>query len=303
MLVLTSIIGGGVAFADELPPGGTFVDDDQSVHEGYIEAIAREGITRGCGDIRYCPRQEVTRGQMAAFIVRALGLPSTDVDYFADDDGTMFEGNINALAEAEITMGCGDGTVYCPDSDVTRGEMAAFLRRAGEIPHVGGDRFTDDEDSVFEADIEAIAAAGITSGCNPPDNTLFCPELSTTRAQMATFLGRLLELRPITPPPADRADTSVADASVDDAIRTWFPDIYDQAVSVVECESKGDPEALNPSGYHGLFQIGEFYHRSAFERVTEQSWSDGIYVAYYNAQYARHLYDQSDSWSAWSCKP
>ena len=31
---------------EELPPGGTFVDDDGDVHEGYIEAIAADRITR-----------------------------------------------------------------------------------------------------------------------------------------------------------------------------------------------------------------------------------------------------------------
>ena len=38
----------GLAVAFDLPPGGTFIDDDGNVHEGVIEAIAAEGITRGC---------------------------------------------------------------------------------------------------------------------------------------------------------------------------------------------------------------------------------------------------------------
>jgi hypothetical protein len=43
---------------------------------------------------------------------------------------------------------------------------------------------------IFEADIERLAAAGITTGCNPPANDRFCPDRNVTRAQMAAFLQR-----------------------------------------------------------------------------------------------------------------
>ena len=59
----------GIADA-ELPPGGTFLDDDGSQHQGSIEAIAALGNTRGCNppsNELYCPRDPVTRSQMDAF--------------------------------------------------------------------------------------------------------------------------------------------------------------------------------------------------------------------------------------------
>jgi hypothetical protein len=43
---------------------------------------------------------------------------------------------------------------------------------------------------VFQGAIERLAQAGVTVGCNPPDNTNFCPDDSVTRGQMATFLVR-----------------------------------------------------------------------------------------------------------------
>ena len=70
--------------------------------------------------------------------------------------------------------------------------MAAFLARAYGLSSGGGDRFVDDNGSVFENDIEAIAAAGITTGCNPPVNDRFCPTSNVTRGQMAAFLHRAL---------------------------------------------------------------------------------------------------------------
>ncbi len=40
----------------------------------FIEALASAGITSGCGGGNYCPDDPITRGQMAVFISRALGL-------------------------------------------------------------------------------------------------------------------------------------------------------------------------------------------------------------------------------------
>jgi hypothetical protein len=71
--------------------------------------------------------------------------------------------------------------------------MAAFLVRAlGLTDDGGGNTFTDDDGSVFEEDIARLAASGITRGCNPPDNTKFCPGDKVTREQMAAFLRRAL---------------------------------------------------------------------------------------------------------------
>lgn len=67
-----------------------------------------------------------------------------------------------------------------------------MLCRSLGLPYVGGDRFIDDDASPFEADIQAIAAVGITVGCNPPDNDRFCPDNEVTRGQMASFLSRAL---------------------------------------------------------------------------------------------------------------
>ncbi len=187
------------AGAAELEPGGTFVDDDGSVHEGSIEAIAAAGITRSCnppvGD-RFCPSDPVTRGQMAAFLVRALGLGEAPGDSFTDDNDSVFEGDIERLAAAGITRGCSP-TAFCPDDPITRGQMAAFLVRAYGYPSTDVDPFTDDEESVFESDINALAASGITVGC---DDGLFCPEDQVTRDQMATFITRAEGLTPIVPP-------------------------------------------------------------------------------------------------------
>jgi hypothetical protein len=107
-------------------------------------------------------------------------------------DSHLFSADIDWLADAGITKGCNppDNTRFCPDDNVTRGQMAAFLVRALNLTDTGTTDFTDDDTSIFETDIEKLAAAGITRGCNPPDNTRFCPDDNVTRGQMAAFLHR-----------------------------------------------------------------------------------------------------------------
>jgi beta-lactamase superfamily II metal-dependent hydrolase len=185
---------------------GSFVDDDGNIHEPNIEAIAADGITKGCNppvNDRFCPDDPVTRGQMAAFLNRALHLPATAADFFTDDNDSVFEADINRLAAAGITKGCDppDNTTYCPDASVTRGQMAAFLVRGFGYTDPGtGDLFTDDDGSVFEDDIDKLGTAGVTKGCNPPVNDRFCPDDLVRRDEMASFLGRALGLTPVVPP-------------------------------------------------------------------------------------------------------
>jgi len=106
-----------------------FTDDSTDPHQDNINRVADAGVTRGCDADRYCPKRLVTRGQMASFLARALGLPSTSRDYFTDDDGTAHEDAINRLAAAGITPGCATNR-FCPRGNVTRAQMAAFLHRS-----------------------------------------------------------------------------------------------------------------------------------------------------------------------------
>ncbi len=190
----------GTVMVATLPDRGAFIDDDGNTFEADIEWLANSGITRGCNppvNDRFCPDDYVTRGQMAAFLHRALGgvlTPTVSVD-FVDDDGSTFENDIEWLGGVGVTRGCNPpaNDRYCPDDYVTRGQMAAFLVRAlGYTDNGGGDLFLDDDGNTFENDIDKLGTAGVTRGCNPPANDRFCPNDYVTRGQMAAFLHRAL---------------------------------------------------------------------------------------------------------------
>ena len=139
---------------------------------------------------------------------------ATTTDYFTDDDGSAFEGSINLLAAEGIAQGCNaTGTLFCPNRDITRAEMAVFLQRALDLPIPADTHQFEDTEGAAQGAIAAVAAAGITVGCNDA-GTLFCPNRSVTRAEMAVFLQRGFDL----PIPADTYRFQDTEGFAQDAI-------------------------------------------------------------------------------------
>ncbi len=102
-----------------------------SLFADWIEQLAAEGITAGCGGGNYCPTTPVTRAQMAVFLLKAEHGPSYTppacTGIFGDVTcPSLFADWIEQLAAEGITGGCGGGN-YCPNNPNTRGQMAVFL--------------------------------------------------------------------------------------------------------------------------------------------------------------------------------
>ncbi|MBK7320571.1 S-layer homology domain-containing protein [Candidatus Villigracilis affinis] len=120
----------GTVFGDV--PVGSFAAD-------WIEQLAAEGVTAGCGGGNYCPDATITRAQMAIFLLRGehgsvYTPPAATGTVFGDVPlGSFADAWIEQLALEGVTSGCGSGN-YCPDNSVTRAEMAVFLVRAFSLP-------------------------------------------------------------------------------------------------------------------------------------------------------------------------
>ncbi|MFZ5878110.1 MAG: ExeM/NucH family extracellular endonuclease [Chloroflexota bacterium] len=192
---------GGLPFVGEVytVSKAPIFDDVPFTHwaNDFIERLYNYGVTGGCGDgSDFCPDGNVTRAQMAVFILRAkygdtyvppaaTGLTFNDVDA-----GDFAADYIEALEAEGITAGCGGGN-YCPNAYITRAEMAVFILRgmygnAYTPPAATGLVFNDVDDGDFAAAyIEALEAEGITTGCGGGN---YCPNSFVTRAEMAVFL-------------------------------------------------------------------------------------------------------------------
>ena len=168
-----------------------------------INAMAQRGITAGCGSNNFCPNLNVTRDEMAIFIVRAIygndNFTYTTTPYFTDVTPTTFGFKwIQKLKDMGITNGC-TATTYCPLTVVTRDQMAVFIIRArlGLAIAGPGPTFTYPSTPYFT---DATAASefafpwiqrmkldAITNGCTA---TTYCGTAAVTRGQMAIFIMR-----------------------------------------------------------------------------------------------------------------
>ena len=135
----------GIHTSSYTPPaigaGSGFGDVPMDYWSGtWIKQLAAEGITTGCGNGNFCPEHPVTRAQMAVFLLRSkygasyappavgtgTGFGDVPPDYWS-------AAWIKQLVTEGITSGCGNGN-YCPETPVTRAQMAVFLVRTFSLP-------------------------------------------------------------------------------------------------------------------------------------------------------------------------
>ncbi len=95
-------------------------------------------------------------------LVLTTGLATAVVasNVFTDvPDSNQFHSSITWMSENEVTRGCNPpaNDEYCPEDDVSREQMASFMRRLAQTEGTVGDQVTDaseniaiDSDSVFE---------------------------------------------------------------------------------------------------------------------------------------------------------
>lgn len=176
-------------FTDVLPASPYF---------DFVNVIKLWSITSGCTATTYCPTANVTRGQMAVFVVRSVvgdDFTFSATPAFTDVPATHpFFKYVQKLKELGITAGC-SATTFCPDGNVTRGEMAVFLVR-GKMSSLHQDNFPFPQTAyftdvptthVFYKFVQKLRELGVTAGCGA---TTYCPGDPITREQMAVFLTR-----------------------------------------------------------------------------------------------------------------
>jgi plastocyanin len=183
-----------------IPAGFTDVNPSDFFYEA-VNLMKARGVTAGCSmlPLQYCPNANVTRAQMAIFIVRAAlggdGFSYSNTPYFFDVPPNAFGfAWIQKMYELGITAGCGGGN-YCPNDAVTRGQMAVFVTRA-RLGAAADSTFTYPAlpsfldvpiNHAFFKWIQRMKVDAITAGCGIG---IYCPDDLVTRGQMAVFIMR-----------------------------------------------------------------------------------------------------------------
>ncbi len=121
-------------------------------------------------------------------------VPFTDVT-----PATAYFDYISLMKSEGISAGCSASPpMYCPDTPVTRAQMAVFLVVALDLatgttltfpptPYFQDVPASGAPDSIYFNYVQRIAQLGITAGCSsaPP---LYCPDTALTQGQMAVFV-------------------------------------------------------------------------------------------------------------------
>ncbi len=183
--------------------GGSFPDVPQNAFYPFIENLFHNGVTGGCAGGGYCPGNNVTRAQMAVFLLKSrfgsafIPPPATGTVFPDVLAANPFAPWIEELARQAITGGCGGG-LYCPDASVTRQQMAVFLLKTRNgstyLPPPGLGIFGDVQcPGLFCDFIEDLYNQQITGGCQASP-LLYCPVSPVLRQQMAVFLVKTFGL-------------------------------------------------------------------------------------------------------------
>ena len=183
--------------------GDAFTDIDVvGVHAPAVQVLDGVGILDGteCATGRFCPSDPLPRWAMAVWLVRAIDgedpAAGGSGEFTDVDDQVWWAGHVDRLAGLGVTSGCAtDPARYCPWEAVTRGQMATFLTRAFDLDPALPVGFSDTAGNVHAQSVGALVAAHITAGCGT-DPDRYCPDEPVTRAQMATFVARMLRLVP-----------------------------------------------------------------------------------------------------------
>ena len=222
LAVLTTIVFSTPSATAE--PVNSFIDDDNSRFEPYIETAKESGLVAGCNppaNDRVCPHQTLTRGNMAIMLARALGINSDSADHFSDDNGNSAEAAINGLTESGVLMGCEKGLV-CPNRLITRGEMAAMITRA--FPAKGSpnpDKYSDIGESAFKQPLALLAAQGGLMACDQPTNRRLCPDAPVRKEEAIFAVMSVMGLDAAGTAPRDRNLAPIGFGDNFDELSLW----------------------------------------------------------------------------------
>lgn len=187
------------AVAEKQEPDPSFSDISGHWAETNIAAAVSAGFIKGYGDGIFRPDNKVTRAEFAVMLIGALKTEASTANSTFSDQSAIPDWAKEAITTAAaqgIVGGYPDGT-FRPSASINRSEMAVMIAKALELPlDSSGTSSYSDKTSIPAwaiGAVEALTAEGLMQGRS---GNRFAPEATSTRAEAATLLVRMLQYKP-----------------------------------------------------------------------------------------------------------
>ena len=181
---------GAVTFTD--------VGDEYAWAKDAISSLAEQNIILGVSEGVYAPEDNVTRDQLAALTVRALGITGEVLETPSFTDVSQDTWSFEAVELTKEFFGITEGK-FEPDEPADRLTVASVLVNAlnNQFPDLAYQdiamEFTDIE-SLSAADREVIRKAAVSGIVNGYPDRTFRPEEDVTRAEVAVMIDRVMKV-------------------------------------------------------------------------------------------------------------
>ena len=178
--------------ATALPVVTYAADYDNHWAKEAITKWSEKEVLEGYEDGTFKPNNKVTRGELAAIIVRVFGLTDTSAaEKYTDVEATKwYASDIAKVSSAGIMNDYEDGT-FKPNQEATREEAAYAIAKAYKVAAKETNVTFKDQAQISdwaEAEIASLVAGGYLNG--NPDGT-FRPTASLTRAEAVTMVDKI----------------------------------------------------------------------------------------------------------------
>lgn len=180
-----------------------------------VEYVRDNGLMSGTSTTTFSPDGTMTRAMLATTLYREAGSPAvTGADAFSDTQaGAWYEDAVLWASQEGVVSGYGNG-LFGTNDPVSREQIATILWRYAGSPNASaGQDFADEAaiSSYASAAVDWARANGIVNGM---EGNRFAPQLSATRAQVATILRNYLTL--------DQEDTQTPDPDTGRTLVVYF---------------------------------------------------------------------------------
>lgn len=244
-------------------------------HSG-VHYVVSKSIMTGTANDKFSPNEAMTRGMFVTVLYRFDGAPDVygHSDFEDVDAGTYYEDAVIWATHIGLTAGTSD-TTFSPNMVVTREQAVVFIYRYLQHRNItlasGGSmsRFPDANQVSAYARTEMTWAikTGLIAGCPKDGKIYIAPQISASRAQVATILKRMAEITRVSPVTTKPKVNTTLQANLTSRIRSYngnwaiYVEQLTSGASIYASKNSTYNQALVSASLIKLFIMGAVYEK------------------------------------------